>query len=283
MVKRLLLPVLISALVLVGVGLLLYPSTAAWISQYNQSKIVGEYAHRLQSVRPDRVAQLEAGREYNKALASGAELKSGARIASGTGSAKGSWRYEDILRADENGTMGRIKIDKIDVDMPIYHGTTEASLLKGAGHLEGMSLPVGGPSTRTVITAHRGLASARLFTDLNQISKGDTFTLEVFGEVLTYRVFETQVVAPSETRAIEAMEGKDLATLVTCTPLGINSHRILVTGERVIPTPARDKANAGKASQLPRFPWWAVIAAGTLGAVATFLTREVRAARRDAC
>ncbi|MDK6591503.1 sortase, partial [Actinotignum timonense] len=88
----------------------------------------------------------------------------------------------------------------------------------------------------TVITAHRGLASARLFTDLNQISKGDTFTLEVFGEVLTYRVFETQVVAPSETRAIEAMEGKDLATLVTCTPLGINSHRILVTGERVIPT-----------------------------------------------
>ncbi|KWZ72231.1 sortase family protein [Winkia neuii] len=280
LVKRLFLPTLISVLALVGVCLLLYPSTAAWFSQYNQSKLVGEYAHKLESVRPDRQAQLDAATAYNKALVSGAELKSGARIASGTGAARGTWSYNDILRADDSGTMGRVRIRKIDVDMPIYHGTSEATLLKGAGHLEGTSLPVGGASTRTVITAHRGLASARLFTDLDKLRKGDTFTLEVFGRVLTYRVFEVQVVAPSETRAIEPVPGKDLATLVTCTPLGINSHRILVTGERVIPTPKDDLAHAGGPSELPRFPWWALIFGGTVCAVGAFLTREVRAARK---
>ncbi|WP_459583204.1 class C sortase, partial [Aerococcus mictus] len=111
----------------------------------------------------------------------------------------------------------------IDVDLPVYHGTSDEVLNRAAGHLEGTSLPVGGPSTRAVITAHRGLANARMFTDLNKVNVGDTFTIEVFGDVLTYRVRDTKVVAPEDTDTLRVEEGKDLVTLVTCTPLGINS------------------------------------------------------------
>ena len=124
------------------------------------------------------------------------------------------------------------------------------------GHLEGTSLPVGGVGTRAVITGHRGLANATMFTNLDKVGEGDTFTIEVFGEVLTYRVAQTKVVEPEQTEELRADPDRDLVTLVTCTPLGINTHRILVTGER-IPTPDQDTA-PGERPDVPRFPWWAV-------------------------
>ena len=190
--------------------------------------------------------------------------------------------YDQQLKAGEAGIMGRIRIPSIDVDLPIYHGTSEETLLKGAGHLEGTSLPVGGDSTRTVITAHRGLPEATLFNNLDQVKEGDTFTLEVFGEVLTYRVFSTQVVEPQDSQAVLVEPGRDLATLITCTPLGVNSHRILVTGERIIPTPAADVDSAGQASELPRFPWWLPISIAVLLLIAVYLGREIVLYRREA-
>lgn len=166
--------------------------------------------------------------------------------------------YEQQLYIDDGGLMSRIRIPKIDVDLPVYHGTTEESLLKGAGHLKGTSLPVGGIGTRTVITAHRGLAGARMFTDLDLINKGDVFSIESFGRIVTYRVIDSVVVEADDRETVRAVEGRDLATLVTCTPLGINSHRILVTGERIIPTPASAVKDLRTPTQLPHFPWWIV-------------------------
>ena len=170
--------------------------------------------------------------------------------------------------------MARLKVPAADIDLPIYHGTDDETLLRGLGHLEGTSLPVGGQGQRTVVTGHRGLAEARMFTDLDKVQVGDTFTFEVFGEVLTYRVFDKKVVNPEETEALRSEPGRDLATLVTCTPLGINTHRILVTGERVYPTPQRDIDAAGAAPDIPGFPWWALGLLGGVSLIGLYIWRS---------
>ncbi len=141
-------------------------------------------------------------------------------------------RYENALNADRSGMMGYLEIPKIQVYLPIYHGTEDAVLAKGVGHLEGSSLPVGGDGTHAVLTGHRGLPSAALFTDLDQLEKGDTFTISVLGEELIYAVTEIQTVLPEETENLRIEGGEDQVTLVTCTPYGINTHRLLVTGTR---------------------------------------------------
>lgn len=269
--KKLFLPYLIALLLIGGSTLLVYPSAASWKAQLDQSKVVNAYSDQVEHAHPDKENQMKAAREYNAALNAGAVLEANERKATGTGelTSDSVWPYEDILKADTHGLMARIRIEKIDVDLPIFHGTTDETLLKGAGHLEGTSFPIGGASAHAVITAHRGLAQARMFTDLDKIDTGDAFTIEVFGEVLTYRVRETKIVQPEDTDTLKVEEGSDLVTLVTCTPLGINSHRILVTGERIIPTPQADLDAAGNSSQLPRFPWFAVLYVG--GVIATLV------------
>lgn len=284
-VSFLLLPYLIVSLVIGGATLLTYPTAASWLSQYNYSQLLENYDDIVENAQPDKDEQLLAARAYNDALTAGAQLLPGANVPEGSGSLSTTidvngkqWNYRSILSADQIGLMGRIKVKKIDVDLPIYHGTDEATLLRGAGHLEGTSFPVGGPTTHTVITAHRGMASAELFTRLNEIVIGDTFTLEIFGEILSYKVIDTKIVEPDDQDSVRAVEGKDLATLVTCTPLGINTHRILVTAERITPTPVQDVAEAGQKSELPRFPWWliAYVAAVILALVwGGFQTRRV--------
>ncbi|MDC4232156.1 class C sortase [Actinomyces sp. B33] len=243
----------------VGMLALSYPTVASWISQYNQSKIVSGYHAQVDGAEPERAVQLQKAREYNDALSAGALLQANTNVPTGSGtSSDDTLDYRAILTANASGLMGRIKIPSIDVDLPIYHGTSEATLLEGIGHLEGTSLPVGGAGTRTVLTGHRGLADATMFTDLDKVEMGDTFTLEVFGEVLTYEVNDKKVVEPEETETLRVEQGRDLATLVTCTPLGINTHRILLTGERITPTPIADVEDAGKAPTIPHFPWWAI-------------------------
>nr|WP_237462527.1 class C sortase [Leucobacter chromiireducens] len=250
---------LIAVMVLVGLGISLYPTTSQWISSYNQSQIVRNYAGEVDNMNPGPVEQLGEAVRYNDALTSGVDLLAGATIPTGTGtSANTAFDYNQTLVANEDGMMARIRFPVADVDLPIYHGTSEDTLLKGAGHLEGSHLPVGGESTRSVITAHRGLATSTMFSHLDRVEIGDRFTLETFGEVLTYEVRETRVIAPEETDSLRAEPGRDLVTLVTCTPLGINTHRILVTGERVTPTPPADLSTLGQASTLPGFPWWAL-------------------------
>ncbi|TPW98228.1 class C sortase, partial [Schumannella luteola] len=140
--------------------------------------------------------------------------------------------------------------------------------------------PVGGIGTRAVLTGHRGLATSELFTNLDKVQIGDTFTIEVFGEVLTYQVVTTEVVEPEDSKALYPDPDRDLVTLVTCTPLGINSHRILVTGQRILPTPAEDLAKAGAVPTIPGFPWWAVILGAVLVLGALYVWLSGRAPRR---
>ncbi|WP_370545223.1 class C sortase [Herbiconiux sp. VKM Ac-1786] len=149
----------------------------------------------------------------------------------------------------------------------------------GVGHLEGTAVPVGGVTTHSVLTAHRGLATSELFTHLDRVELDDSFTIEVLGEVLTYRVVDTRVVEPTETQSLLPVDGRDLVTLVTCTPLGVNSHRILVTGERVIPTPQVDVDGAGQRPEIPTFPWWVVIAVAVLTAASLYVWWSGRPAR----
>lgn len=141
--------------------------------------------------------------------------------------------YQEILNASEDGMLGYISIPKIEVSIPIYHGTEEEVLQKGAGHLKGSSLPVGGENTHCVVAAHRGLPSSKLFTDLDQLEVGDIFVLHVLNEVLVYEVDQITVVKPDEMQGLTIAEGKDFCTLLTCTPYGVNTHRLMVRGSRV--------------------------------------------------
>lgn len=269
----------IAALLLAGLTLLLYPTAAAWVSQRNQSNIVFDQTRanaKLAREEVDRV--FEQAHEYNEALVSGALLQAGANVAEGTGNSLPGLvdpqDYWDLLNADPTGTMARLRIPSINLDLPVYHGTSDATLLKGVGHLQGTSLPVGGGGTRAVLTGHRGLANATMFTHLDKIEIGDTFSVDVLGEVFTYRVFDYKVVSPHDTEEIRAVPGKDLMTLITCTPLGVNTHRILVTGERVTPTPAADVDAAQKRPEVPGFPWWLVGYGAGLALIATWTWRS---------
>ncbi|WP_315584476.1 class C sortase [Actinomyces viscosus] len=271
-----------SIMAVAGMGLLAYPTAASWISQYNQSKVTADYAARVDEARPDARTQLAQAHAYNEALSAGAVLEANNHVPTGAGSSSDtSLSYASILKANDEGLMARLKIPSISLDLPVYHGTADDTLLKGLGHLEGTSLPVGGEGTRSVITGHRGLAEATMFTHLDKVKNGDSLIIEVFGEVLTYRVASTKVVEPEETEALRAEAGKDLLTLVTCTPLGINTHRILLTGERIYPTPAADVAAAGKRPEVPTFPWWIIALVGGLIVVGLYLWRSGYAAARS--
>ena len=256
----------ISILLLAGLVLLVYPTAASWVSQYNQSNLITDQAaENSRKAQAEISKSLKDAHQYNDLLESGALLASGAHVAEGTGTTETQLDYWKLLKADPTGVMARLQVPAIDLDLPVYHGTSEKTLLAGVGHLQGTSLPVGGDGTRSVLTGHRGLANATMFTNLDRVKKGDTFSVEVLGEVFTYRVFKIEVVDPDATEEIRAVKGKDLMTLVTCTPLGINTHRILITGERVSPTPASDIESMTAAPDVPGFPWWIVIlSSGTL-------------------
>lgn len=285
MKKQLINAVIVAVLALAGVLTFLYPTIAAWRSQLSQSQLIEQSYSSIDSANPAKEEQLAAAHRYNDALSSGALVKAHERKALGTGhfsnDSQEIWDYADILKMTSDGMMGRIKIDSADIDLPIYHTSSDEALLKGAGHLQGTSLPVGGIGTRSVVTAHRGLASAKMFTDLDRVKEGDEIVLEIFGEVYAYRVFETRVIDPDDTGAIRPDPKRDLLTLITCTPLGINTQRILVTGERITPTPQADLNNVGAPSDLPRLPWWPFALAGALFLIALWLWWNYRIYRRN--
>lgn len=266
------LPMIVAVLFLVGSIVLLYPSTAAWINQYQQSEMLRGYTGDIQQFPQDGLAEaIDRAHIYNEGLTGGALLGTFQNIPEAEEDANAPEGYMQQLSANASGLMARLKIPAIDVDLPIYHGTSNEVLQIGVGHLEGTALPVGGADTHSVLTAHRGLAESTLFTHLDKVATGDRFTVEVFGETLTYEVHQTQVVEPTETETLLPVVGEDLMTLVTCTPLGINSQRILVTGERVFPTPQADLDAAGKPPEVPGFPWWAVTFTGVLGALGWYV------------
>jgi sortase A len=262
------LKLLAALIVLAGLLLFTYPSAASWFSQYNQSLLVDTYSNRVNEgdLDPSAAEQLILAHKYNDALTSGAILGANERLPTGAGTTTDdSLDYWSMLKTPPLGIMARLRIPVINVDLPVYHGTADDTLEMGVGHLQGTSLPVGGADTHSVLTAHRGLANATMFTNLDKVSVGDRFTIEVMSEVLTYEVVRTQVVNPDEQDALRPVAGEDLVTLVTCTPLGINTQRILVTGTRVTPTPIKDLESRGAPSVALTFPWWAVaIGVGTL-------------------
>lgn len=266
-------PFVLALVALAGVMTALYPHIASWISQYNQSQLIVTAASE-QRAHPFEALEAETtrAREYNRLLVGGALLEANAHKPRGEVEQE-SDGYYSLLNATDTGVMGRLRISSIGVDLPIYHGTDDYTLTLGVGHLRGTSLPVGGTSQHSVLTAHRGLPEATLFNDLNKVGVGDRFVIEVFGEVLTYEVRETRVVEPTEQDALRVSQGEDLVTLVTCTPLGINTHRILVTGERVTPTPVMDVQAAGERPEIPGFPWWALVTAGAVGTLTVFVWR----------
>ena len=260
---------LFATIILVGAGVFLYPYAASWVSDVEQSQVTELTLQQLQTPPNNdekfREAQLERAREYNDALASGAVLPVGGAVPEGEKSSDGDgFEYQDLLTIRGTDVMGRIRYDALGIDLPIRHGTGPNAIEHGVGHLEGTSLPIGGTGNRSVLTSHRGLPEATLFTDLNQAKKGDTFSVTVMDQVLVYQVVEIKIIDPSDIEVIEAVPGRDLVTLITCTPLGVNTQRIVVTGERVTPTPIEDTAKAHTVPAGPGFPLWAL----TLGATA---------------
>lgn len=273
----------VAVLFFAGTLVLLYPSTAAWFNQYQQSDILRDYTGDVEQFPQEGLADaLAQAREYNEGLTGGALVGSYQNVPQAADDGAAPKGYMQQLSANASGLMARIKIPAIDVDLPIYHGTSDEVLLRGVGHLEGTALPVGGLDTHSVLTAHRGLAESTLFTNLDKVQVDDKFVIEVFGEVLTYQVRQTQVVEPSETETLLPVVGEDLMTLVTCTPLGINSQRIFVTGQRVFPTPEADVKAAGTGPEVPGFPWWAVIFTGALIALALYVWAMGRPIQRAA-
>lgn len=259
-----------------GVSIMLYPLVSSLVNAQSASRVIDAYDEAAASLDDDEALTMrEAAERYNEGLSSSTVVmtdpfdEDAVRFA--------SEGYEDVLDIDGEGMMAYLDIPSIDVHLPIYHGTSSEVLRRAVGHLEGTSVPIGGEGAHSVLSAHSGLSSARLFTDLDELTEGDTFSITVLGEVLTYEVYAIETVEPDDTSSLSIQEGEDLCTLVTCTPLGINTHRLLVHGTR-IPTPASTEEVG---AQAPAFSWWHLVVGGVVVLVAlVVLARLVRRSRR---
>lgn len=211
---------------IVGISLLLYPTVSDYWNSFHQSRAIASYADAVSEVdEVDYEKMWQEAQEYNESLLD----KSNRWILT----EEEREHYNEILNVGGTGIMGYVEIPSINVSLPIYHGVDEGILQVAIGHIEGSSLPVGGAGTHCVISGHRGLPSAKLFTDIDKLVEGDLFMMRVLDETLTYEVDQIRIVEPSELQNLEIEVDRDLCTLVTCTPYGINSHRLLVRGHRV--------------------------------------------------
>ncbi len=202
-----------------------------------QKDVIATYSKQVDTFDSQTQETLSLAREYNDIL----YQSHGKYISNWNESILSDESYENMLNITGNGMMGRIEIPKINVNLPIYHGTSADVLSIGVGHLQGTSLPVGGENTRTVLTGHRGSPSSKLFTRLDEMEVNDLIFVHILDETLAYQVIEIEVIRPEEAEKLEIIEGKDQLTLLTCTPYGINSHRLIITGERVSYTEKMDK------------------------------------------
>ena len=224
--KKHLSTILLVLVLVVGVAIMLYPTASDYWNSFHQSRAIAGYAESVSNIDAEEYERiwLDAS-DYNRTLLN----KSNPFAVS-----EEDWpEYEALLNIGGNGIMGYIEIPKINCALPIYHGTDEAVLQIAVGHIQGSSLPVGGESTHTVLSGHRGLPSAKLFTDLDQMDEGDKILLRILDETLTYEVDQIRRVLPDELNELAISPGRDFCTLVTCTPYGVNTHRLLVRGKRV--------------------------------------------------
>ena len=217
---------LLLLVLLAGVALLLYPTASDYWHSFHQSRAIAGYAESVSGLNAvDYEYIWRSARDYNARLL---ERANPFRVLE-----EDEADYNGELNVGNNGIMGYIEIPGIEVSLPIYHGTSDGVLQVAVGHLQGSSLPVGGPSTHCVLSGHRGLPSAKLFTNLDQLAEGDIFMLRILNETLTYEVDQIHIVLPDEMGDLVVQEGQDHCTLVTCTPYGINTHRLLVRGKRI--------------------------------------------------
>ena len=218
--------VVLVLILLVGLSLLLYPTFSDYWNSFHQTQAIASYSKEVSQLDDETFEELkEEAIAYNNSL-----IGKSNRLNLSKADEK---EYESLLDVTGTGIMGYIEISKIRFSLPIYHGTDDAVLQIAIGHISGSSLPVGGESTHCVLSGHRGLPSAKLFSKLDQLEVGDTFVLRVLDDVLTYEVDQILIVEPQEINSLQIEEGKDLCTLVTCTPYGVNTHRLLVRGHRI--------------------------------------------------
>lgn len=228
--KRILTNIFITLVFLTGLSVLLYPTVSDYLNEKNSSRVIVGYNKSAEKLPPeDYSKELSMAAEYNEYLEQFRNLASTAIMEKNNEDSQ----YESLLNVSGNGVMAVIKIPSIDVNLPIYHGTDERTLQMAVGHYQGSSLPIGGASTHAILTGHRGLPSAKLFTDLDRLEVGDIFYIKVLGDILEYEIDQIETVLPSELDSLSITPGEDYVTLVTCTPYGINSHRMLVRGTRV--------------------------------------------------
>jgi len=242
--KKYVINFLTALVLLAGITLMSYPFLADWYIQLHQGEVIQNYDEEVASINQ---AELDAERSraqiYNEALLGNVELTD---PFTGSGDGAPSAAYYSVLNIGGDGMMGYIRIPAIKVKLPIYHGTSQEVLAKGVGHLEQTSFPIGGESSHTVLSAHTGSPTSELFTNLDQLEEGDLFFLEILGETLAYQVDQIKVVEPDDIDGLMIEPSKDYATLVTCTPYGINSHRLLVRGERTEYIEEQDENAAGQ-------------------------------------
>ena len=218
--------IILIVILLVGLSVMLYPTVSDYWNSFHQTRAIANYDAIVAELdETDYETLFAEAEQYNERLRElGAPFSQCGNLSS---------TYNNVLNVAGNGIIGYISISKIGVELPIYHGTSDSVLNVAAGHLEGSSLPIGGESRHSVISAHRGLPSAKLFTDLDRMEVGDTFTITVLNQILTYEVDQILIVEPTQMEALNVTQGKDYCTLLTCTPYGINSHRMFVRGKRI--------------------------------------------------
>lgn len=236
-VKDKLITVLLVLVFVIGLSLLLYPTVSNYWNLMHSSRVVANYDSMISALsKADYQEMIDAARAYNQSL-----LSNPNRFLL---TEEDTRAYKQLLSVNQSDVMGYVNIPKINVRLPLYHTTDEAVLQVGIGHMEGSSLPIGGESTHAAMSGHTGLPSARLWTDLDQVSIGDKFYIHVAGDLLVYQVDQIKVVEPDDMSLLEIVPGEDHVTLVTCTPYGINSHRLLVRGTRIHPVQVEIQSNA---------------------------------------
>lgn len=237
---------------LVGIGLICYPSLSNTWNELKCNRVIEDYKGTVSKYNPEDLTRIrEEARQYNSRLyAKGSNM---------VFKVENSDEYMTMLNPDENGVMGYIDIDKINVHIPICHGVTDEVLQNNIGHIEGTSLPIGGENTHVILSGHRGLPSAKLFTRLDEMEVGDIFKLNILDETSTYQVEDINVVLPEEVNRLSIIEGQDEVTLMTCTPYGVNSHRLLLTGKRIHNIDSESPDVLNNILENSDLPWWVIL------------------------
>ena len=240
-----------------GVAALLYPTVTSYLNSVEQSNVLNSYESKITNLNPSILKpELQKAEDFNKNLRAGTITDPFGRPKNEEEKLQRSDAYQDYLGIlNRDSVMGRIIIPKIDVDLPIYHGTDDHTLRKGIGHLFGTAFPIGGPSTHAVLTGHSAYPEATLFTNLTKMNTGDTFQISLYGELLTYKVDQIKTVTPEQTEDLRVISGEDHITLITCTPYAVNSHRLLVRGVRIENPAGQEATNLPKATATVEIPW----------------------------